>query len=97
MGLLLIVHQLVFPPLVIELNQFQGRLLALIQQVGDQAMCFSMAGALRDVQSVFDDAHHDAVAILFAAPTVTGFTQLDTRCRAVRIRADSLHLLSMVR
>ena len=46
MRFLLVEHQLFFPPLVIQQNQFTGQILLFIKQVGDQHMLFVVSDAL---------------------------------------------------
>jgi hypothetical protein len=62
--------QLLFPPLVIQFHQFHRRVLVGIQQTRQQPMDLLLLAACFVLQRVFDDAHHQAVSVLFAVVVV---------------------------
>src|SRR5512135_2860184 len=86
-GLLLVEDQLLLPSLMVQDDQFFGRIEILIKQIRDQGVDFAMADPLRIVQRVADHPHDDPTSIL---PAVVGRSIDLGQIRAIGQVADRL-------
>jgi len=90
----LVVGDLDLPALVVEHDQFLGRILLGVQQRGEQAMTLAVTCTIGRVEGVFDDPHDDA---LFVPLTMVGGRVDLGQVRSVRQvskRFDARHRIS---